>query len=138
MKDVPGRNDHMKGGSIVFGSSHLTRRIVIRDGMSFIGICLSVAGLGALGYQCLVWLNYGLWHPLAFRLVLELVGVREPVFGWQWVEQINAWIFDLPLSGALLGASLVVVIFGLAITARGNDLGPHDGSKFVRHSARRS
>src|SRR5258706_16362479 len=104
------------------------RKIVSGDGMSFIGVCLSVAGLAALGYKFLLWLNYGLWPPLAFRLVLKLIGAREPLFGWQRVEKISAWIFDLPLSGVLFGAALVAVIFGVAVTAGACPPGAAEGN----------
>ena|SRR5215467_395586 len=114
------RNDHMLiGANMVFGSSDRMRNILVRDGMSFIGICFSVAGLGVVGYQYLLWIKYGLWSPLAFRLVLEFVGVREPLFAGQAAEKISAWICDLPLCGVLLAAGLVVVTFGVAITAGG-------------------
>jgi hypothetical protein len=92
---------------------------LIQDGISFLGICFSVAGLSVLGYQCLLWMKYGLWSPLAFRLVLELIGAREPLFAWQSAAKIGAWICDLPLSGVLLAAGLVAVAFGLAITVDG-------------------
>jgi hypothetical protein len=112
-----GGNDHrLTDRGFAFGSSRRIRKIVIRDGMSFIGICLSIAALGALGYQCLVWVSFGVWRPLAFRLVLELIGAREPLFGSQSVEKISAWIFDLPLTGVLFGAGVVAVMFGVAVT----------------------
>jgi|SRR5215467_14760137 hypothetical protein len=114
------RSDHMlTGANIVFGSYDRMRNIVVRDGMSFIGICFSVAGLGVLGYQSLLWIKYGLWSPLAFRLAFELVGVREPLFAGQGAEKISAWICDLPLCGVLLAAGIVAITFGLAITAGG-------------------
>ena len=117
MSDCRGRNDDVgTGGTIVLGSSYRMRKILIGDGMSFIGICLSITGLGALGYQCLVWINFGVWPPLAFRLVLELIGARERAFGWQPVEKIAARILDLPLSGVLFAVGFVAVIFGMAIT----------------------
>ena len=129
MRNYLGQNDRVgDGGSIAFGSSHRMRKIVIGDGMSFIGVCLSVAGLAALGYQFLLWLNYGLWPPLAFWLVLKLIGAREPLFGWQRVEKISAWIFDLPLSGVLFGAALVAVIFGVAVTAGACPPGAAEGN----------
>ena len=115
-----GGNDHrLTDRGFAFGSSHRILKIVIRDGISFVGICLSVAALGALGYQCLVWVSYGVWRPLAFRLMLELVGAQEPLFGSQSVEKISGWIFDLPLTGVLLGVGVVTVMFGVAITAGG-------------------
>ena len=129
VRNYLGQNDRVgDGGSIAFGSSHRMRKIVIGDGMSFIGVCLSVAGLAALGYQFLLWLNYGLWPPLAFWLVLKLIGAREPLFGWQRVEKISAWIFDLPLSGVLFGAALVAVIFGVAVTAGACPPGAAEGN----------
>jgi len=51
--------------------------------------------------------------------VLELIGVREPVFAWQSAEKMSAWICDLPLCGVLFAAGLVAVIFGVVITAGG-------------------
>ena len=114
------RNDHMLiGANMAFGSYDRMRNILVRDGMSFIGICFSVAGLGVVGYQYLLWIKHGLWSPLAFRLVFELVGAREPLFAGQAAENIGAWICDLPLCGVLLAAGLVVVTFGVAITAGG-------------------
>jgi hypothetical protein len=111
-------NDHtMDGDGFALRSKHRIRKIMIGDGMSFVGICFSAAGLSVLGYQCLLWIKYGLWSPRAFRLVLELIGVREPLFAWQSAEKISAWICDLPLSGVLFAAGLAAVTSGVAITA---------------------
>jgi hypothetical protein len=110
-------SDHMMDrDGFAPGSSHQLRKILIRDGMSFVGICFSVAGLSVLGYQSLLWIKYGLWAPLAFRLALELIGAREPLFPWQGAEKISAWICDLPLSGVLFAAGLAVIC-GVAATA---------------------
>ena len=107
----------MNGNGFVLRSIHRIRKMLIRDGMSFVGICFSVAGLSVLGYQCLLWIKHGLWSPLAFRLVLELIGAREPLFALQSAQMMSAWICDLPLSGALFAAGLVAVTSGVAITA---------------------
>ena len=104
------------------------RKIAIRDGMLFVGICFSVAGLSALGYQCLLWIKYGWWSPLAFRLVLELIGAREPLFAWQSIQNIAAWICDLPLSGVLFITGFVAAASGVAITARDFAPGGADGT----------
>jgi hypothetical protein len=117
-------SDHtMNRDGFALRSSHRIRKILIRDGMSFIGICFSVAGLSVLGYQSLLWIKYGSWSPLAFRLALELIGAREPLFAWQSAEKMSAWICDLPLSGVLLAAGLVAVISGVAVTAGGRPPG---------------
>ena len=109
----------MNGNGFVLRSDHRIRKMLIRDGVSFVGICFSVAGLSVLGYQCLLWIKHGLWSPLAFRLVLELTGAREPLFAWQSAEKMSAWICDLPLSGVLFAVGLVVATFGVVITADG-------------------
>jgi hypothetical protein len=121
-------SDHTINGDGFALQSRRLRKILIRDSMSFVGICLSVAGLSVLGYQFLLWMKYGLWSPLAFRLVLELIGAREPLFAWQGAAKISAWICDLPLSGVLFAAGLVAVAFGVAITAGGR------GPRVVRSS----
>jgi hypothetical protein len=118
-----GNDRTMDGDGFALRSSHRIRKMLIRDGMSFVGICFSVAGLSVLGYQCLLWIKYGLWSPLSFRLVLELIGAREPLFAWQSAEKISAWICDLPLSGVLFAAGLVAVTSGVAITAGGRTPG---------------
>jgi hypothetical protein len=113
----------MNGDGLALQSSHRIRNMLILDGMSFVAICFSVAGLSVLGYQCLLWMKYGLWSRLAFRLVLELIGAREPHFGWQSAEKTSTWICDLPLSGVMFAAGLVAVASGLAITAGGSPRG---------------
>jgi len=136
MDHIRDRNDHMlKGASIALGSNHRLRNILVRDGMSFVGVCLLVAGLSVLGYQCLLWIKYGLWPPLAFRLVLELIGAREPVFAWQIAEKMSAWICDLPLCGVLFAAGLVAVIFGVAITAGGCAAGTAENDRMTSAGA---
>ena len=136
MDHIRDRNDHMlNGASIALGSNHRLRNILVRDGISFVGVCLSVAGLSVLGYQCLLWIKYGLWPPLAFRLVLELIGAREPVFAWQIAEKMSAWICDLPLCGVLFAAGLVAVIFGVAITAGGCAAGTAENDRMTSAGA---
>lgn len=136
MDHIRDRNDHMlKGASIALGSNHRLRNILVRDGISFVGVCLSVAGLSVLGYQCLLWIKYGLWPPLAFRLVLELIGAREPLFAWQSAEKMSAWICDLPLCGVLFAAGLVAVIFGVAITAGGCAAGTAENDRMTSAGA---
>jgi hypothetical protein len=93
------------------------RKIIVRDGMSFIGLCFSVAGLCTLGYQFLCWLKSGSWPPLAFRLVLGLMGAREPTSPSQGIEQIGVWMFALPLSSVLIVSGFAVMTVGVAITA---------------------
>ena len=112
------RNSHlMKGASVVFGSRPQMGKIIVRDGISFIGLCLSITGVCALGYQFLLWLKYGSWSPLAFRLVLELIGVRESASSLRGIEEIGVWMLDLPLSGFLIMSGLAVMTFGVGITA---------------------
>ncbi len=116
MMFAKGRNSRLPGAtSIVFGCQ--MRKIIVRDGMSFIGLCLSVTGLCTLGYQLLCWLKSGSWPPLAFRLVSGLIGAREPTFPSPGIEQIGVWMFDLPLSGVLIVSGLAVMTFGVIITA---------------------
>ena len=106
----------LQRANAVFGSSCQMRKIIIRDGMSFIGLCLAVTGLCVLGYQFLLWLKYGSWPSLAFRLVLKLMGAREPAFPSPGIEKIGVWMLDLPLSGFLIVSGLAVMTFGVAIT----------------------
>lgn len=114
---VQDRSFHLlNGANAVFGPSGQMRQIMIRDGISFIGLCLAITGLCALGYQFLLWLKYGSWPALAFRLVLELMGVRELAFPSTSIEKIGIWILDLPLSGFLIVSGLFVMTFGVAIT----------------------
>src|SRR5262245_13517947 len=83
----------------------------------FLGACLAIAGIGVLGWQCLLWLHDGTWTPLELRYVLELIEVQEPSFQWQGVQKISNWIFGQGLSGVLivLGAgAYVCAIFILA------------------------
>jgi len=137
MGHIRDRNDHMlNGASIAPGSNHRLRNTLVRDGISFVGVCLSVAGLSVLGYQCLLWVKYGLWPPLAFRLVLELIGAREPVFAWQSAAKMSAWICDLPLCGVLFAAGLVAVIFGVAITAGGCAAGTTESDRMTSAGAK--
>src|SRR5215475_15514886 len=132
MGHIRDRNDHMlNGASIALGSNHRLRNILVRDGISFVGVCLSVAGLSVLGYQCLLWTKHGLWSPLAFRLVLELIGAREPLFAWQSAEKISAWICDLPLSGVLFAAGFGAVTSGMAITATRTGLIPDSLERLI-------
>lgn len=113
-----GRNSRlMKGAGVAFGSGPRMGKIIFRDGMSFIGLCLSITGYCALGYQFLLWLKYGSWSPLAFRLVLELIGVREPASSSRGIERIAVWMLDLPLSGFLIISGLAIIVFGVGITA---------------------
>lgn len=107
----------LKGASTVFGPPCRMRKIIVGDGISFIGLCLSIPGLCALGYQFLCWLKYGSWPPLALRLVLELLGAREPISPSRGLEKIGVWMLDLPLSGFFIMSGLVVMTFGVAITA---------------------
>jgi hypothetical protein len=107
----------MKGASVVLSSRPQMGNIIFRDGMSFIGLCLSITGFCALGYQFLLWLKYGSWSPLAFRLVLELIGVREPASSSRGIEKIGAWMLDLPLSGIFIISGLAITVFGVGMTA---------------------
>ena len=111
------RNSRLKDPSVVFDSRREMGRIIFRDGMSFIGLCLSITGCCTLGYQFLLWLKYGSWPPLAFRLVLELIGAREPASYSRGIEEIGVWMLDLPLSGFLIMSGLAVMTFGVAMTA---------------------
>jgi hypothetical protein len=116
-------SDHMMNrDGFALRSNHRIRKILIQDGMSFLGICLSVAGLSVVGYQSLLWIKFGSWSPLAFRLVLELIGAREPLFAWQSAAKVSAWICDLPLSGVLFAAGLAVIC-SVAVTTGGRPSG---------------
>jgi hypothetical protein len=109
----------LTGGDIVFGGSQRMRKIFIRDFMSFIGLCLSIAGLCVLGYQCLLWMKHGPRPPLTLQIVLEVMGLRELAAEGSGIGIISAWMSNLPLSGFLITAGLAVITCGLALTAGG-------------------
>lgn len=109
--------------SLLSPANFRMRKILLQDGLSFVGICFFVSGLSALGYQYLLWVKCGIWFPLCFRHLLGLICTRETLFAWQGSEKISAWIYDLPLSGVLFTMGIVALALGVATTAGGSAAG---------------
>ena len=49
-----------------------------------------VAGVIVLGWEFLIWLKSGTWHPLAFgQFLFNLLDAQGPFLGW--VAKPNSW-----------------------------------------------
>lgn len=46
--------------------------------VTIVGAVIFILGIAVLGYQGFMWLRYGYWTPLEFRLMWQLVGGLEP------------------------------------------------------------
>ena len=77
-------------------------------------LCLAPAifGLFTLGRQFLDWLQKGIWTPRPLMSLFD----RPLEFEWRGVGQVVDWFLQLPLSLAMVGLSVVllIVMMGLA------------------------
>jgi hypothetical protein len=87
------------------------------------GLLVILSGFLVLGYQGVLWLKVGYWTPFSIREVRSLFDggppIADPIFAWQGVRKIAAWVLDCPLCTGFFVAGLGLGYFGFALLEEG-------------------
>jgi hypothetical protein len=88
----------------------------VSDGISMLGVLTTIFGpMAVIGFQAFLWLRDGIWLALPARLIWDAVAAGPPAISWVGVERLLLSALDLPLSLALFGLGVALIIFGSAI-----------------------
>jgi hypothetical protein len=72
-------------------------------------IIAAAIGTAIVGYQCLVWLHFGVWKSMPLELLLG--SIRSFPLSWVGLQLVLDWILTLPL--VIFFYALVIFVFWL-------------------------
>lgn len=89
-----------------------------------------LVALGAVVWECLVWLKQGAWSPLSLASLVGADGLRlRDAEDWRGLARLAAWILELRLWWSApivaVGAAIVVFVVMVIVPDRRRDLPPH-------------
>ena len=77
--------------------------------MGFNILALSfLLAVGIIGLQAVLWLADGYWTPLPLSILLFVLGIEVPSLEWKGFQKILHWTLDLPISGFVILAGIVI------------------------------